>query len=59
MTQSNKPPRDGNIQITYREDGDVPMAIWLVWLGFAIFAAYYLARWTIPDFLRWMAESRM
>jgi hypothetical protein len=54
-------PKDtnkGDVQITYREDGRVPLAIWVVWLAFAIFAVFYIMHWALPDFQKWSQEAR-
>lgn len=48
---------DREERIEYREDGKIPIAIWLVWLGFAIFAAIYISRYAYPDFQRWLHET--
>lgn len=59
---TNKTPetqqKDGVVEITYREDGEIPILIWIVWLGFAAFAAYYIAKWALPDFWVWWREAK-
>lgn len=55
---TKKESAGGGDEITYREDGNIPVGIWLVWLGFFAFAIYYISRWAAPDFLVWWKEAK-
>ncbi len=48
--------KDEEIKIEYRHDGKIPIGIWIVWGGFAIWAIYYLLKYAVPDFLIWMKK---
>jgi hypothetical protein len=45
-------------KIQYREDGKIPIGIWIVWLAYAVFAIVYASRYAWPDFVKWVAEVR-
>lgn len=50
------PPSPSADELQYREDGKIPVGIWIVWAGFAVWAAWYAATYAWPDFLAWLHE---
>ena len=45
-------------KIQYREDGKIPIGIWIVWLAYAVFAIVYASKYAWPDFVKWVSEVR-
>lgn len=54
LDKTQEAPRVDEAEVTYRDDGKIPIGIWVVWLGFAIFAVVYAYRYAWPDFLVWL-----
>jgi len=45
-------------EIRFREDGRIPVGIWIVWAVFAVWATWYAATYAWPDFVAWWSEVK-
>lgn len=55
MSETNRP--DEPVRIEYRPDGKIPVGIWLVWLGFAVWGIWYSIKYAIPDLMLWLRQT--
>ncbi|MBI3817464.1 MAG: hypothetical protein HY286_02145 [Planctomycetes bacterium] len=60
VPQTGQDPQTGkgDVEITYREDGKIPIGIWIVWIAFFVFMIIYVSKWALPDFQQWWHEAK-